>query len=201
MKIKFFLVPLLILSFAFPLRAQKEGVPDDYDGLLVRNDFTVLMRGGDLEVTVTVMDESIIRYATLEMKGHLRKLRDGYLSDNLNYNPQDPKCPIPFLVNFRALGQEVSYEPAELVIYNYGQIYKPIDIIPVSPNFNSRKTYIRKPPVSAIYLFDRRIDLNSRDLVISYFDALNFTNWIRVIEKVNEAKTQYEVFRARNKGN
>jgi len=189
---------LLVLSLISPLAAQQEDVPADYDGLLVRDDITVTMRGGDLEITVTVMDESIIRYATQELREHLRKLKEDRLADNMYYNPEDPKCPIPFMVNFRALGQEVRYEPHELYIYNYGQQYRPIDIVPISPNFNGKVAYIRRPPLSAIYLFDRNIDLNSRDLVITYFNQLVFNNWIRIIEKVHEAKTQYETFRARN---
>jgi len=190
-------IPLLLFIFAFPVTGQDEDVPEDYEGLLERDDITVKMRGGDLEITVTAMDESIIRYATKEMRDHLRKLKEDNLADNINYNPDDPKRPIPFLVTFRALGREIRYEPHELLIYNYGQEYRPIEIVAVSPNFNSRVVYIRRPPLSAIYLFNRSIDLNSRELVITYYNALVFNNWIRVIERVNEAKTQYEVFRAR----
>lgn len=196
MKVGLF-IPLLLFILALPVAGQDEDVPADYEGLLERDDITVRMRGGDLEITLTAMDESIIRYATIEMREYLRQLKEDYLADNFNYNPDDPKKPISFLVTFRALGQEIRYEPHELVIYNYGQEYKPIDIVPVSSNFNSKVAYIRRPPLSAIYLFDRNIDLNSRELAISYYNALIFNNWLRVIEKVNEAKIQYEVFRAR----
>ena len=174
-------------------------MPPDYDGLLVRNDITVTMRGGDLEITITVMDDRITRFATKEIRDYLNKFIEDRLADNRNYDPQDPKRPIPFLVNFRALGQEVRYEPQELVIYNYGQKYKAIDVIPISPKFNDRVAYIRQPPVSAIYLFDRSIDLNAKDLTISYFGSLEFSNWIRIIEKVNEAKANFQVFKARTK--
>ncbi|MFH1068460.1 MAG: hypothetical protein V1794_02460 [Candidatus Glassbacteria bacterium] len=194
------LIPLMIISLAVPLWAQNEDVPNDYDGLLVRNDITATMRGGDIEITVTAMDESIICYATKEIRDHLRQLKDQYLADNFNYQPGAKKNPIPFLVNFRALGQEVRYEPHEMVIYNFGQEFKPIDIVPISPNFNDRVAFIRKPPVSAIYLFDKSVDLKSRELSFVYFNSLTFSNWIKVIEKVNEAKTQYEVYRARNAG-
>jgi hypothetical protein len=201
MKVGLF-IPLLLCLLAFPVVGQnEEDVPEDYEGLLERDDITARMRGGDLEITVTAMDESIIRYATKEMRDYLRKLKEDYLADNINYNPDDPKKPIPWLVSFRALGQEIRYEPYELVIYNYGQEYRPIDVIAVSPAFNSKVAYIRRPPLSAIYLFDSSIDLNSRELVINYYNALIFNNWIRVIEKVNEAKTQYEVFRARQEEN
>ncbi|OGF98295.1 MAG: hypothetical protein A2Z86_04290 [Candidatus Glassbacteria bacterium GWA2_58_10] len=193
-------IPLWLLFLALPLLGQDDQVPDDYDGLLVRDDFTATMRGGDLEVTVTAMDDRIINYATKEMRDHLRKMKENLLADNMYYSPNDKNRAVPFLVNFRALGQEVRYEPQELVIYNYGQEYKPLEIVPVSPNFNDRVTYIRKPPVSAIYLFDRNIDLNSRELSIVYYNSLAFNNWLRVIEKLHEAKAQYEVYKARNSG-
>ena len=193
-------IPLWLLFLALPLLGQDDQVPDDYDGLLVRDDFTATMRGGDLEVTVTAMDDRIINYATKEMRDHLRKMKENLLADNMYYSPNDNNRAVPFLVNFRALGQEVRYEPQELVIYNYGQEYKPLEIVPVSPNFNDRVTYIRKPPVSAIYLFDRNIDLNSRELSIVYYNSLAFNNWLRVIEKLHEAKAQYEVYKARNSG-
>ena len=193
-------LPLWLLFLALPLLGQDDQVPDDYDGLLVRDDFTATMRGGDLEVTVTAMDDRIINYATKEMRDHLRKMKENLLADNMYYSPNDKNRAVPFLVNFRALGQEVRYEPQELVIYNYGQEYKPLEIVPVSPNFNDRVTYIRKPPVSAIYLFDRNIDLNSRELSIVYYNSLAFNNWLRVIEKLHEAKAQYEVYKARNSG-
>jgi hypothetical protein len=61
--------------------------------------------------------------------------------------------------------------------------------------------YIREPPVAAIYLFDRQIDLNSRELSIVYFNSLSFSGWLRVIERVNEAKAQYEVFKNRTRDN
>ncbi len=191
----FLLVYLLIAS---PVGAQEEDIPEDFDGLLVKADITVTMRGGDLEVSVTVMDESILRYATKEMRDYLNTLIDEHLADNMNYNPDDPNRPIPFLINFRALGQEVRYEPYELVIYNYGQEYKPIDIVAISPRFFDRVAYIRQKPVAAIYLFDHSIDLNSRDLTISYFDALVFRNWLRVIEAVNQSKAQLEIHRSRS---
>jgi hypothetical protein len=199
MKVRFLLLPLFLLGLTLPLVAQDEDVPPDYDGLLVRNDITITMRGGDLEITVTVMDDRITRYATKEIRDYLNKLIEDRLAGNRNYDPQDPKHPLPFLVNFRALGQEVRYEPQELVIYNYGQKYKAIDVIPISPKFNDRVAYIRQPPVSAIYLFDRNIDLNAKDLTISYFGSLEFSNWIRIIEKVNEAKANFQVFKARTK--
>ena len=194
-------IPLLLILLAFPVAGQDEAVPEDYEGLLERDDITARMRGGDLEITATIMDERIVRYATKEMRDYLSKLKEDFLADNMNYDPDDPKRPIPWLVTFRALGQEIRYEPHEVVIYNYGQEYKPIDIIPVSPAFSSKVTYIRRPPLSAIYLFDRSIDLNSNELVITYYNALFFNNWLRVIEKVNEAKTQYEIFRARQEEN
>ena len=194
-------IPLLLILLAFPVAGQDEAVPEDYEGLLERDDITARMRGGDLEITATIMDERIVRYATKEMRDYLSKLKEDFLADNMNYDPDDPKRPIPWLVTFRALGQEIRYEPHEVVIYNYGQEYKPIDIIPVSPAFGSKVAYIRRPPLSAIYLFDRSIDLNSNELVITYYNALFFNNWLRVIEKVNEAKTQYEIFRARQEKN
>jgi hypothetical protein len=190
----FLLVYLLIAS---PVGAQEKDIPEDFDGLLVKADITVTMRGGDLEISVTVMDESILRYATKEMRDYLNNLIQDHLADNMNYNPDDPNRAIPFLINFRALGQEVRYEPHELVIYNYGQEYKPIDIVAISPRFFDRVAYIRQKPVAAIYLFDHSIDLNSRDLTISYFDALVFRNWLRVIEAVNQSKAQLELHRSR----
>lgn len=199
--IRLLTVMLAVLSLPLLAQIEDEPVPDDYEGLLVRNDITAIMRGGDIEITVTAMDESIISYATQEMRNHLRKLKEDYLDDPFIYDPKSKSRPIPFLVNFRALGQEVRYEPQELVIYSYGSKYRPLEIVTVSPNFNDRVTYIRKPPVSAIYLFDRAIDLNSRELSIVYFNSLTFNNWLRVIEKVTEAKAQYEVFRTRNRSN
>ncbi|MEA1997141.1 MAG: hypothetical protein U9N45_05855 [Gemmatimonadota bacterium] len=199
MRVKRFIIPMLLLFLAIPLAAQDEDVPADYDGVLVRNDFTAIMRGGDLEITVTAMDKSIIDYATVEMKDHLNRLKDDRLAENLNWNPDDPKCPIPFLVYFRALGQEIRYEPRELLIYNYGKEYRPIDVVPISPKFNDKVTYIRRPPVGAIYLFDRSIDLESQDLIITYANVLVFSGWLGVIEKLRDAKTQYELYRTRNK--
>ncbi len=195
------LLTAMTMLFAGALLAQieDEPVPDDYEGLLVRNDITATMRGGDIEITVTVLDESIISYATSEIRDYLRKLKKDYLDDPFVFDQNSKDRPVPFLINFRALGQEVRYEPRELVLYSYGSKYQPIEIIPVSPKFNDRVTYIREPPVSAIYLFDRAIDLNSRELSVVYLDGLSFNSWLRVIEKVNEAKAQYEVYRTRNR--
>jgi hypothetical protein len=197
------MVAVACLLPIFPVLAQTddERVPDDYEGLLVRNDITATMRGGDIEITVTAMDESIISYATTDLRNYLRKLKEDYLDDPFIYDPNSKDRPIPFLVNFRALGQEVRYEPQELVVYSYGSKYRPIEIIPVSSKFNNRVAYIREPPVGAIYLFDRGIDLNSRELSIVYFNTLTFNQWIRVIERLNEAKAQYEVFKTRNRDN
>jgi hypothetical protein len=195
------LLTAMTMLFAGMLLAQidDEPVPDDFAGLLVRNDITATMRGGDIEITATIMDESIISYATLEIRNHLRKLKEEYLDDTFVFDPDSKDRPVPFLINFRALGREVRYEPQELVVFSYGSRYQPIEIIPVSPKFNDRVTYIREPPVSAIYLFDRSIDLNSRELSITYLNGLSFNSWLRVIEKVNEAKAQYEVYRTRNR--
>ena len=203
MKREYLYLPILLICLLIvsPAVAQEEDIPEDFDGLLGKADITVTMRGGDLEVSITVMDESILRYATREMRDHLNMLIEEHLADNMNYNPTDPNRPIPFLINFRGLGQEVRYEPYELIIYNYGQEYKPIEIVPISPRFFERVAYIRQKPVAAIYLFDNSIDLNSRDLTISYFDALIFKNWLRVIEAVNTAKAQLELEKSRAREN
>ncbi len=184
---------VLTLSLCLNLAAQSwEDVPEDYDGLLIKTDITALTRGGDLEISVTAMDESIISFTTFELKKYLRAVRNDNPGTGAFSDPNDPKGPVPFLVNFRALGQEIRYEPHELVIYCHGTEYKPLQIIPVSPKFMDKVAYIRQPPVAAIYLFDRGIDLQSRDLVFSYF-GINFGNWIKVIERVNAAKAQFQL--------
>lgn len=202
MKAGTLIVSLLVLSLAFSLNlmAQQQKwqeVPDDYNGLLVKSDITAITRAGELEISVTVMDESILRYATLELKDYLNSIKKEYLSDGRYGDPLDPKSPIPFLVNFRALGQEIRYEPHEFAIYNLGSEIKPLEIIPISPKFMDKVAYIRQPPVAAIYLFERGMDLQSRDLIFSYFDSVRFGNWQKVIERLNAARTQYELDRAR----
>lgn len=190
----------LTLSFSLNLAAQQgwEEVPEDYDGLLVKSDITATIRGGDMEISVIPMDESILRYTTLELKNYLAALKKDHLSKSAFADPFDPKGPIPFLVNFRALGQEIRYEPHEMVIYSHGSEFKPIEIIPVSPKFMDKVAYIRQPPVAAIYLFDRGVDLQSQTLTFSYFNSLRFGNWQRLIERLNAARTQYELDRGRN---
>jgi len=185
---------VMCLSLVLSLFAQGwEDVPEDYDGVLIKTDITTTTRTDDLEISVTAMDESIITYATLELKEYFRNLIKENTGNGLSMDPTDPKGPVPFLVNFRAMGQEVRYEPHELVIYCHGMEYKPLQIIPISPKFMDKVAYIRQPPVAAIYLFDRSIDLQSQDLIFSYFDSLRFGNWLKVIERLNAAKTQYQL--------
>ncbi len=201
MKLRHLMQPLMVLCLALPLAAWAQPAEElpgaDYDGLLVRNDINATMRGGDLEVTVTILDDRILQYATRELKDYLLPLREQALAQSTVYRPGDPKPPVPFLITFRALGQEVRYEPHELVVYNVGTEFKPLEVIPIDPGFNNRVAYIRRPPVAAVYLFDGAIDLNSRDLVVTYYNTLNWGDWMRVIEKVNEAKAHYQVQQAR----
>ena len=90
---------LACLLLTRPAAAQEEEIPEDFDGLLVKAEITATMRGGDLEISIAVMDESIIKYATREMRQYLNTLLQDRLADNMNYNPDGPKRPIPFLVN------------------------------------------------------------------------------------------------------
>ncbi|MEA2063987.1 MAG: hypothetical protein U9P14_09845 [Gemmatimonadota bacterium] len=201
MKRENFLLLFLFISLLIvvPVTAQDdEDIPDNYDGNLVKSDLTITMRGGDLEVSITILDKGILRYATREMREYLNMVIDNNLADNMNYDPDSPDCPIPFLVNFRALGREVRYEPYELMVYNFGSEYRPLEIVPISPGFLDRVAYIRQKPVAAIYLFDGDIDLNSQEVTISYANALVFNNWLRIIEAVNKAKTQLEIERSRS---
>ena len=187
-----------ILANFKAVQAQKEELPEGYEGILQKADITALMRGGDLEMSITVLDDEILRYTTVEMREYFTNLLNDRLADNMNWQEGSDRNPVPFLVNFRALGQEVRFEPYEVYVNSYGAEYKPIDIIPISPNFMEGKAYIREKPLSAIYLYDGKLDVTTQDVQINYFNQLYFRNWLRIIEAVNKAKADLELKRSQN---
>ena len=182
----------------YTARAQHDDLPEGYEGILQKADITALMRSGDLEMSIIVLDDEILRYATTEMREYFSSLLNDRLANNMNWQSGSDRNPVPFFVSFRALGQEVRFEPYEVSIYSYGSEYRPIDIIPVSPNFMEGKAYIREKPLSAIYLYDNKLDVMTQDVEVNYFNQLHFRNWIRIIEAVNKAKADLELKRSQN---
>jgi len=85
--------------------------------------------------------------------------------------------PLVLFVSFYTIAVESTYEPHDLQIEVSNSVYRPFDIIPVTPGFNRERLPQQESQI-AIYLFDGDIDL---DLPIEVeYDRVRSGRWAAI---------------------
>ncbi|UCF18846.1 MAG: hypothetical protein JSU87_13060 [Gemmatimonadota bacterium] len=130
-------------------------------GTLRQDAFTIALAQGPLQIKVTPLDESVIRLAAPDTYQRLhglvasRSQQIGELAARAGLRDE----PAVFLVSFFTRDQQVTYEPTALQLLSRGILYRPADILPLTPQWG-RQQLMQQETQTALYVFDPSIDLD-----------------------------------------
>lgn len=133
-------------------------LPPPGHGTLSQRDVSITLRSGDLQLMVTPLAPSVLVATAPDTYRRL----DGLAAPHRGR----PEAPSLFLVSFFSDRPEVRFVPEEVQLVSRGMRARPIEIQPITPGWGTGRV-AQRDTESAIYMFDRSIDLES-DLVLHY---------------------------------
>ncbi len=153
-------------------------------GKLKTEDISITLEGEGLWIRITPLDESILRYTTVDTKRTYTKILEAHPEITGDMNQKE------FLVLFQGRTEpETYFEPTEFELLQQGNRYKPERIIPHSQTFDKRVLKFYGTPEMAIYLFSEKIDL---EFPITFtYKSIESGNWENVIRTWKDAKSKY----------
>lgn len=116
---------------------------------------------GNLFIKVTPLTEWVIRMTAPDTYRRLngyKVARGEQIRDRARRNGERG-WPLVLFVSFYTIAVESTYEPHDLQIRAQNLVFRPFDIIPVTPDFNRERLRQQESQV-ALYLFDGNIDLD-----------------------------------------
>lgn len=135
-------------------------VPVGY-GTLSQDDITVLVRDGGLQIKFVPLSEWVIRLTAPDTYGRLNGYKVSRSAEILDRARREGErgWPLVALVTFFSQSVEERFEPYDLQVGNQSRLYRPFDIIGVTPGFGRDRLDQQETQV-ALYLFPSEVDLN-----------------------------------------
>ena len=145
-------------------------VPVGY-GTLSQDAITVLVRSEGLQVKFVPLSEWVIRLTAPDTYRRLNGYKVSRAEEVLELTQRagERGWPLVAFVTFFSRSVEESFEPYDLQVSNQSRLYRPFDVIPVTPDFGRARLGQQESQV-ALYLFSPEIDLNL-PTVVRYGDA------------------------------
>jgi hypothetical protein len=132
-------------------------------GTLAQDDITVLVRDGNVSIKVLPLSEWVIRLTAPDTYARLNgyKVARGAEIRSRSARAGESGWPLVLFVTFFSQAVEETFEAYDLQIRNQGFLYRPIDILPVTPDFTRERLRQQETQI-ALYLFPADIDLDLR---------------------------------------
>jgi len=130
-------------------------------GTLSQDDITVLLEDGSVRIKVVPLAEWAIRLTAPDTYRRLNgyKLVRGEEILNRASRAGERGWPLVLFVTYFSQAVEETFEPNDLQIQNSGFVYRPLDILPVTPDFTRERLRQQETQI-ALYLFPPEIDLD-----------------------------------------
>lgn len=132
-------------------------------GTLTQDDITIPLSipQGNLFIKVTPLSEWVIRMTAPDTYRRLNgyKVSRGEQILDSTRRHGERGWPLVLFVTFYTIAVESTYEPRDLRIEVSNVVYRPFDVIPVTPGFNRERLKQQESQI-ALYLFDPDIDLD-----------------------------------------
>ena len=147
-------------------------------GTLSQDDITIPIEvpEGNLFIKITPLTEWVIRMTAPDTYRRLngyKVARGEQIRDRARRNGQRG-WPLVLFVSFYTRAVESTYEPYDLQIQSQNLVFRPFDIIAVTPDFNRERLRQQESQV-ALYLFDGEIDLDLPMTVV--YDRRDSRRW------------------------
>jgi hypothetical protein len=178
-----------------PSAAPAPGVPieapDSEDlpagqGTLRQEEVSLALRRGELQILVTPLDESVIRLTAPDTYERLSALRRGYQQIFLERTGSAVPFQL-FLVSLFSEAVEVSFEPDGFNLVNRGLRYRPVDIRPLTPDWDSRRVLPRETSM-AVYAFPGNVDIE-RQTEVEYLEVRS-REWERILPLIERERAR-----------
>jgi hypothetical protein len=154
-------------------------------GTLSQDDITVPLDSETLLIKVVPLSEWVIRLTAPDTYRRLSgyKVSRGEEILRTARRAGEREWPLVMLVTFFTRAYQDSYEPHDLQVRNQSFIYRPVDILPVTPGFT--RNQLRQQEVQmALYIFEAGIDLDL-PLGLVYQDAES-TRWSGIRSRLDQ---------------
>lgn len=132
-------------------------------GTLSQDDITILVQDGNVQVKVLPLSEWVIRLTAPDTYRRLNgyKVARGVEILERTARAGERGWPLVLFVTYFSQAVEETFEPYDLQIKNQGFLYRPLDILPVTPDFTRERLRQQETQI-ALYLFPSDIDLDLR---------------------------------------
>jgi len=165
------------------LAAQDTDLPPAGFGSLRQDQVAVTLTTVNLAVRVLPLDERVIRLLAPDTYASLHALvqsRAGAIASAARGVNQDSAT--VFFVTFFGLQSAVTFVPDQVWIQSQGIVYRPLGILPLSPQWTDARLDQRQQ-ASAIYLFDPAIPM-SQTFTVMYGDqnTATFDNSLTLLQ-------------------
>ena len=165
------------------LAAQASDLPPAGFGSLRQDQVAVTITTNNLAVRVLPLDEHVIRLLAPDSYASLHALvqsRSTAITAAARTAGRDSVA--AFFVTFFGLQPQVTFMPDQVSIQSQGVFYRPLGIVPFSPQWNDARVDQRQQ-ASAIYLFDPAIPM-SQTFTVFYGDqnSATFDNSLTLLQ-------------------
>jgi hypothetical protein len=165
------------------LAAQAADLPPAGFGSLRQDQVAVLITTGNLAVRVLPLDEQVIRLLAPDTYSSLHALvqsRNAAVAEAARAAGRDSAA--AFFVTFFGLQPQTTFIPDQVSIQSQGTYYRPLGILPLSPQWNDARLDQRQQ-ASAIYLFDPTIPvLQTFTVFYGGQNSASFDNSINLLQ-------------------
>lgn len=179
------LLPLVVMTGS--LQGQ-EGLPPAGLGSLRQEDLAVRLDARNIQIRVLPLNEFILRLlAPDSYRSHhaLRAARDDEIRRAAEgYGVAQP---VVFLVTVYATAEQAPFTPEQLTIMSRGRYFRPIGILPLSPQWNQHRVG-QGETESAIYLYEDGVAL-LEPLTFDY-DGIRTDQWGRALPFIEQERAR-----------
>jgi hypothetical protein len=155
-------------------------------GTLRQEEISISLRRGDLEVRVTPLEEAVIRVTAPDTYERLAALARGHQEIFLERTGSAAPFRL-FLVSLNSETIETSFEPEALNLVSRGLRYRPADVRPLTPEWETRRLRPREA-LLAVYAFPAELDLG-QDLEVEYQEVRS-REWSRLLPLIEAERAR-----------
>ena len=167
--------------------ASQDSVPPGY-GTLRRDDITVRLTTGTIEVQVLPLDDQVIRLLAPDTYRSLTELVRSRAADIADAAARgSAQNATLVMVTFLGVVPEARFNPEELNITSRGRLFRPIGVVPLSPAWSSFQLDARQQ-AAALYLFEPGISFREA-LTVSY-EGLSSDAWSRSLRLLDQERAR-----------
>lgn len=185
-------VPFLAIALLAPcppLGAQQgavPGLPPAGYGTLRQEDIALRLETPTLAVRIIPLDEAVTRLLSPDSYAALHRLRSTWEEEIRRAGARyGSTTPTPFLVTFFGRQDRARFDPEILTITSQNRFYRPLEILPLGPQWGGRQLNQRET-ASAIYVFEDGIRLVD-PLTVAYAATVN-DEWAARIPRLDRER-------------